>query len=254
MAQFDGTIKEFTKFVGPYARLKVAFMAAKYKKLIGKCEDCGEISSLDAAHVKGKGRALLIANILSEFIEDDIIKIDLTEFEERYVDAHLPIETAIRVLCKPCHRIYDKENIGLKETSKKASIAEETALIESLINNQMNKSKAMKHLYSKGFLSLTNTNTIFSNIIDHLNSWWLQPENNKFNNELHIILNDKRTNKFYFFKILRNTIDNPPSHFKQRNDKYRQDCSDIYIPTSGTKFSEKNGFDFNEFLVDTIEY
>lgn len=138
--------------------------------------------------------------------------------------------------------------------SKKASVVEETALIESLINSQMNKSKAIKHLYGKGYTSLTNTNTIFSNIIDHLDSWWLQPENNKFINELHIILNDKRTDKFYFFKLSGNTINNPSSHFKQRNDKYRENCSDIYIPTSGTKFNERNGFDFSPYLVETVEY
>ena len=77
MAQFEGTIKEFRKFLGPYARLKVAFIASKHKKLIGKCEDCGELNGLDAAHVKGKGRALIIANILSEFIDENVIKIDL---------------------------------------------------------------------------------------------------------------------------------------------------------------------------------
>lgn len=63
MAQCEGTIKEFTKFIGPYSRLKVAFIAAEHKKQIGKCEECGESSALDAAHIKGKGRALLIANI-----------------------------------------------------------------------------------------------------------------------------------------------------------------------------------------------
>jgi len=57
MAQFEGTIKEFTKFIGAYARIKVIHIASKYKKQIGRCEDCGISDSLDTAHIKGKGRA-----------------------------------------------------------------------------------------------------------------------------------------------------------------------------------------------------
>lgn len=33
-------------------------------------------------------RPLLIATILSEFIEDDTIRIDLNEFEQRFINAH----------------------------------------------------------------------------------------------------------------------------------------------------------------------
>jgi hypothetical protein len=254
MAQFEGTIKEFTKFIGPHARLKVAFMSAKYKKEKGKCEDCGVSNSLDAAHIKGKGRALLIANILSEFIEDDIIKIDLNEFEERFVQAHLPIESTIRILCKDCHRKYDKIIKEESSITNETSVADESMIIEELVQGQMNKSKAMKIAYSKNLTSLTNSNTIFSNIILALDSWWLQPFNDKFKSDLYIILNDNRTNKLYIFKMSANTITNPSSHFKQRNDKFRSNCSDIYIPLSSSKFVDKNGFDFTSFLTDRIEY
>jgi hypothetical protein len=129
MPQFEGTVREFTRFIGPYARLKVAFLAAKYKKQIGKCEDCGMTNSLDAAHIKGRGRSLLIANILSEFIEDDVIQIDLNEFEERFVNAHLPIESTIRVLCKACHKKYDKIFKEESQVAERLSVAEETAII-----------------------------------------------------------------------------------------------------------------------------
>ena len=30
--QFEGSIKEFTKFIGAYARIKVMHIASKYKK------------------------------------------------------------------------------------------------------------------------------------------------------------------------------------------------------------------------------
>lgn len=254
MAQFEGTIKEFTKFIGAFARLKVAFIAAKYKKQKGKCEDCGISNSLDAAHIKGKGRALLIANILSEFIEEDIIRIDLNEFEQKFVNAHLPIESTIRVLCKECHRKYDKIIKEETLTSKKTSTEDEGIIIENLVKNQMNKSKAMMVAHSRNLTSLTNLNTIFANIIYVQEGWWLQPSNDKFEIDLHIILNDDRSNKLYIFKLPAKSITNPSSHFKQRNDKYRANCSDIYISTTGTLFREKNGFDFTKFLIEKIGY
>ena len=254
MAQFEGTIKEFTKFVGAYARLKVAFISAKYKKQIGKCEECGVSNLLDAAHIKGKGRALIIANILSEFMEDDIIRIDLNEFEERFIDYHLPIESTIRILCRQCHRKYDQEDEEGKINTKDLSVSNENVLIERLIKEQMNKSKAMMILNERRPGSLTNSNTIFSNIITRHNGWWLQPENDKFKSDLHIILNDIKGCNVYIFKLPANTIPDPAKHFKQRNDKYRANCSDIYIPASGTKFAEKNGFDFSIFLVEKVDY
>jgi hypothetical protein len=253
MAQFEGTIKDFTKFIGAYARLKVAFLAARYKKEIGICEDCGSPNSLEAAHIKGKGRALLIANILSEFVEDGIIRIELNHFEERFVDAHLPIESIIRILCKNCHRKYDKVEMEEIIATKENLIKKEDALIESIIINQMNKTKAMKVAHGRNLSTLTNANTIFSNITTQA-SWWLQPHNEKFKALLHIILNDGRSSKMYIFRIPANTIANPELHFKQRNDSYRTNCSDIYIPTSGTSFKEKNEFDFSGFLIDTISY
>lgn len=255
MAKFEGTIKDFTKFIGSYARIKVMHIAAKYKKKLGKCEECGSITKgLEAAHKKGQERAILIGNILSQFIENDIIKIDLYEFEERFIDAHLPIESTIRILCKECHGKYDKITNEETSTSKKTSDADEAVIIENLIKNQMNKSKAMQIAYTINLTSLTNSNTIFSNIIYVQNGWWLQPSNDKFESDLHIILNDDRSNKLYIFKLPANTITNPSSNFKQRNDKYRANCSDIYISTSGTLFREKNGFNFNKFIVEKIEY
>jgi len=118
----------------------------------------------------------------------------------------------------------------------------------------MNKTKAMQIAYTKNLTSLTNTNTIFSNIIAVHGGWWLQPHNDKFKNALHINLNDSRVNKLYIFKLPANAIANPEKHFKQRNDKFRANCSDVYIPTSGTLFKEKNGFDFTGYLVEEIEY
>ncbi len=253
MAHFEGSIKEFTKFIGAYARIKVMHISSIYKKQLGKCEECNDSSALDAAHIKGKERSLLIANILSQFIEDDIVRIDLNEFEERFVKSHLPIESSIRILCKACHRNYDKKLVE-QSTPKEQKEESESIMIENFVNNQMNKTQALKIAYSKGLTTLTNVNTIFSNIISVQAGWWLQPRNDKFKTILHIILSDSRSNQLYIFKLPANTIANPADHFKQRNDKFRTNCSDIYIPTSGTTFMEKNGFNFSPFLIENISY
>ncbi len=69
MAKFEGTIKDFTKFIGSYARIKVMHIAARYKKQIGRCEECGSITKdLEAAHINGQERPILISNILSQFM------------------------------------------------------------------------------------------------------------------------------------------------------------------------------------------
>ena len=258
MTQFEGTIKEFTKFIGAYARIKVMHITASYKKGLGKCEECGIPKFLHAAHIKGKERPLLIAKILSEFIENDLIRIDLNEFEQRFIEAHLPIESTIRILCKDCHRNYD--NIAKEEMLVDFSTAsneknDESDLIERIIRNQMNKSKAIQLARSANLASLTNSNTIFSNINSAQDVWWLEPENKKFENDLYIVLNNDKSSTLYIFKLAANTIKNPETNFIQRNDNIRTNCSKIYIPVSRIKFADKkNGFDISKFLVQEIAY
>lgn len=113
----------------------------------------------------------------------------------------------------------------------------------------MNKSKTIKLAAGKNLSSLTSSNTIFSNIIVAHDGWWLEPHNDKLKTLLHMVLHDDRSRRLYIIRLSANTITNPASHFKQRNDKYRVNCSDIYIATSGTRFVEKNGFDFTNYLL-----
>lgn len=252
MATFEGTIQEFTRYIGPYTRIKVSQIASKHKKVIGKCEECGISASLDAAHVRGKERPILIANILAEFMEDGIIKVDINEFVPRFIEAHLPLESCIRILCKNCHREYDASE--KKNKDKKQGKVDEGKLIERIVNNQMNKSKAIVLARQNHLTTLSNTNTIFSNVVSNSDRWWLEPANDKFKSELNIILNNSNSDYLYIFQIPGKVISDPALNFKQRNDKYRKDCSDIYIPVSDVSFVEQNGFDFGVFLKDKIAY
>jgi hypothetical protein len=265
MAQFEGTINEFMKYVGAYARIKVMQIASKYKRSLGRCQECGlETQYLDAAHIKGKERPLIISNILSQFIEGDKIYIDLNEFEERFIEAHLPIESTIRILCKPCHRKYDSSTsvdvIEPEVTDVKDSLdtnvleKNEIQIIQKLITEQkMNKAKAIELARTKSLTTLSHSNTIFSNINAAKDVWWLEPDNNKFASNLNIILNNDRVQTIYIFKLPANTIRNPAQYFIQRNDDVKVNCSKIYIPVSGIKFSDKE-FDFTPYLIEKIEY
>jgi len=108
MASFVGTLDDFIKYISPRARNVVNSITRKYKKEIGQCEQCkSHTVPLEAAHVTGRERAKIIADILMDFTNDEVITIDLDVFESRFLEAHEPIEDNIRVLCRPCHRDYD---------------------------------------------------------------------------------------------------------------------------------------------------
>lgn len=113
MAKFIGTQEEFIKFIGGYARNKVQYITAPYRKSIHKCENCGSKKDLQAAHTKGRERIAIIADILSDkFVnQSNIIELDLQEFEEAFVNAHKPIKDAFKILCRSCHLQYDKPDV-----------------------------------------------------------------------------------------------------------------------------------------------
>jgi len=111
MASFVGTYEEFTKYISPRARNVVNGISRNYKKEIGRCEQCQSTTvTLEAAHITGRERPLIIEEILAEFINGEIVTVDLDVFESKFIEAHNPIEQIIRILCRPCHRTYDTNN------------------------------------------------------------------------------------------------------------------------------------------------
>lgn len=259
MAQFEGTIKEFMRFIGPYARIKVMQITQKYRRSIGECEECKSDAKLEAAHVKGKERPKIISDILNNFIEDSIIKIDLREFEDLFIKAHSPIEKTIKILCVDCHRKYDKsENISdyIPEEQDDLELEKveiiETQIVSNLVHNSvMNKTKAINHIIKEIHADLNFRNTIFSNPGSSLDLWWLEPSNDKFNSGFYFILNNAEKHKLLLFKIPQGAIENPKAEFRQREDK---GVSQIIIPISETHYVDRKGFKFDSFLINEIEY
>lgn len=189
----------------------------------------------------------------------------MQEFEDRFIKAHNPIEKTIKILCKECHRKYDSvknvhefipETSDVREAAKLEKYEEEESkVIEKMVKaDSIKKEKAIDIVNQKTHIKLTSSNTIFSNIIAADDEWWLEPHNDKFKIDLNIVLNDYKTETLYVFRLPANKIKIPSDYFKQRNDKYRINCSDIYIRRSATMFVDKKGFDFTSFLLERVRY
>ena len=253
MANFEGTIPEFIKFIGGYSRNKVQYITRKHKLKIKKCEECNSrTKKLDAAHTKENGRKKIISDILKNFYVNENVYIDLQEFENLFIGAHEPIENTIKILCKDCHLKYDstKENIENPELEIKTQLSEAEIIETLILNGEMNKNSAIELLNSNSLL-LDYKNTIFSNPNSKINVWWLEPHNDKFKKDLNIVLNYPNTKTLYHFLIKSNEILNPQILFEQRNDRQ---ASKLLIEISEREFKDKKGFDFKKYLMNEIKY
>jgi hypothetical protein len=59
--------------------------------------------------VTGRERPVIIEEILQDYINGEIVTVDLEEFEKRFKQVHDPISDVIKVLCRPCHIQYDNQ-------------------------------------------------------------------------------------------------------------------------------------------------
>jgi hypothetical protein len=108
MAVFVGTIKEFKKYLGARVRNIVNAETRDYRQDIGKCEHCSSTDSLESAHISGRGRLMIIEEILKDHTYDSQVNINLEQFEVSLRDKHYPLNESIKVLCRKCHTEYDK--------------------------------------------------------------------------------------------------------------------------------------------------
>jgi hypothetical protein len=113
----------------------------------------------------------------------------------------------------------------------------------------MKKSEAIDYINKKISTDLNNQNTIFSNPGSSLDLWWLEPANDKLKTGFYFISNNANTKKLLLFKIPKGEINK--SQFRQREDINK---SQIIIPVSETSYIDRKGFNFNKFLIETIDY
>ncbi|MBO6793719.1 MAG: hypothetical protein JJ895_07405 [Balneolaceae bacterium] len=109
MARIHCTIQEYHRFLGPLIRNKVNSLTRKERLSRNKiCEFCGDKSELESAHIHGKGRKKIIEYVLNEYLSDNYVHGNLLEIEKKIIEAHLPLESTFKFICKPCHTLYDK--------------------------------------------------------------------------------------------------------------------------------------------------
>jgi len=107
VATFEGTNREFKRYIGPRLRNVVNTVTKKQRTEIGACEHCGSGDHLESAHVRGRDRTEIIDLLLGESETGETLAVDLEAFEESFKFEHEPFEKAILVLCHDCHRKYD---------------------------------------------------------------------------------------------------------------------------------------------------
>lgn len=118
----------FNKFTGPAWCKKVQTMTKAARKKTVLCECCQQNKSLDAAHKRHLSRLDIIKKILDEnyAVGKDLYRVNLVEFEKKFVEAHKPFEDTFYFLCSDCHDKYDSEDID-----------ESNKIVESILANKL---------------------------------------------------------------------------------------------------------------------
>ena len=115
MSRFIGTFKEFKIYLNDYVKNKVPALTRKFKT--GTCELCGKKEVLDAAHIRGREREVIIQeafNASSEHISGNVYDVDLDKFSQFIYKEHSDPNN-FHFICRDCHRKYDAPNSKIQE-------------------------------------------------------------------------------------------------------------------------------------------
>lgn len=127
MASFVGTNKEFRRYIGPRLRNLVQQFTKNHKAEISACEHCGSKENLESAHVHGRDRNDIIDLVLKEYTRNGLATVDIAVFEELFKVEHQPLEKAILILCKSCHKKYDSttpKSVSVTEVDNQSPVTE----------------------------------------------------------------------------------------------------------------------------------
>ena len=125
---------------------------------------------------------------------NDIIDIDLNLFLEKFIEEHTPLEKSVIILCKSCHREYDKTNNIEIEDHINVDELEEDELsdedFEEAITKKINK-KDIVSIVKNQINELSDKDTFFfANINKTMPVWWIEPNKDKLLGSW-ILLNNK---------------------------------------------------------------
>ncbi len=259
MATFEGTSDEFLNFIGPLARNIVCELSRKHKKKTTcRHEGCNKRKPLDAAHIKGKERVLIIAEILKSYQKDDeedMFVVDLNKFESEYIDAHTPIEDIILPMCRKHHKEYDRKENILSEypivlTDFDSEEEEDTYTEEELIAFEKSDIKLLKETIQdsnqkaikskiQDKYNLEKSQIAFSRISEANGLWNFDVNKMKFENDFAFIFYDQNKKDYKVALIEANTM--KISNFAEKNPKTARFLID-------KDFKDRSGFSFKEYL------
>lgn len=150
MAVFKGTLDEFYTFIGP----RTSDLVTKYARPYRQGKECKEIkvengieklckkrTRLDAAHLKGRERKILIQEILDEkgHTEDGLIfKIDLKVFEKAFEEKHESFHEVIRFMCRKHHKRYDIDNKIITDENDLVTVENEEIVFDKDLTEDLN--------------------------------------------------------------------------------------------------------------------
>ena len=262
-AKYKGDLEGFFRFIGPLTRNIVSTMARKSKKgTTCSHPNCLKRKPLEAAHLKGSERKIIIEDILSEYFQDDdgFYTVGLAEFEKRFVDAHSPIEKVIQPMCKKHHLEYDKYN-GIENTvpifidgitDESGEVVYEENELEKLEENEQKsikmhidtsvsqKAKTVTEAIDRH--NITNRDQVrYSKISTANGSWNFDIPFNKFAKAIYFVLYDQDKEDFKVSKV--HFEDLPVVNLKTKDDsKYRFVINSDY-------FDVGSDFDFSKFFI-----
>lgn len=156
MATFSGTLDEFHHFIGPRIRNRVNLLTKPYRKALdGGCQHCGKMVQLDSAHVLGKDRRTLIENALRlQDSAEGVFTVALQEIEQQIVQAHLPIESTFKFLCRKCHNDYDQTGLKSDNASKPTETGRQDFQKINRIELWSRRPNQINHKIIRAFLEL----------------------------------------------------------------------------------------------------
>ena len=189
MAIYEGNIEDFKKFINGYSRNLIQNLTKKHKKnRTCSLKECKIKKNLHAAHLQGKERPKIINKILvsiNQSKDDNIIKIDLNEFERLYLSEHEPIDKSIIILCPKHHTEYDNKGKKIDSTDTIAIESEEelktySVLTDEEILNKPNEIKIGKFVQNT-FKKIVNNKVLLPSIVFNLCDENFCKENFKIN-------------------------------------------------------------------------
>ena len=118
---------------------------------------------------------------------------------------------------------------------------------------KINKKEAVGIFNKKYSLNIKFSEIVFCNICSSKPEWWFHVSNFKFNNDLHLLLNNHNKKILYHFLIKSGSIKNPKETFYQDSGKNNE--SNMHIPIDDEYFSDrKNKYQFIKHFREEIKY